>query len=560
MLNFKRYIAGDRFGKIGPSGRLILDDRAAQALNSIAQEIERIGKLSVMPPLILKDNASGRHVSLELPPEIWAKLGGAGNPYSFTEQAYVPGAGWANAVGGWTGTKAYEANGVSGLAGKVVRLAYERTSDDWRFQFVRLGPKKFTYCFGPTYFCDGSQVHGGVFVFTSLSTGTVYTSPASDGFLASVTNTNVGHDYDPGNPPTVALSGGIGTGGAIACSVFGGAIGTVALTATGSNYTAPVVTASGGTFAAGAVLTARCGVTGLVLGSGGAGYTNGSYTNGTFTGGGGSGATFNYVVAGGVVTSVTLTSAGNNLYTSAPTPVFNAGTPTAVATATSTLSLHSIVATNPGQFYVSPTLTITDSVGAGAGATATTTASTIGLSVFVTAGGTGYDDSNALRPAIVVTNPSTGSGWSGFVNVTVQTCISLPLDSYNMVFTAPGVINGTGFAIVGSTIIGNNGGTISFTSLTPAFINFEGCRVFGTFTYAVTVDIAGSAAPGVTVSFSTADTGPFTCTTDALGHCNLVVTSDANSGGSLIGGASGHSAVTSDLSNCPGSLIVLSYP
>lgn len=59
--------------------------------------------------------------------------------------------------------------------------------------------------------------------------------------------------------------------------------------------------------------------------SGGSGYTNGSYTNGTFSGGGGSGGTFNYTVFGGVIQSgITLTQGGSG-YTSAPTPVFNAG-------------------------------------------------------------------------------------------------------------------------------------------------------------------------------------------------------------------------------------------
>jgi len=54
------------------------------------------------------------------------------------------------------------------------------------------------------------------------------------------------------------------------------------------------------------------GVNAITLTAGGTTYTNGTYTNQALTGGSGSGATANIVVAGGIVTSVTIFSKGKN--------------------------------------------------------------------------------------------------------------------------------------------------------------------------------------------------------------------------------------------------------
>jgi hypothetical protein len=54
------------------------------------------------------------------------------------------------------------------------------------------------------------------------------------------------------------------------------------------------------------------GVNGITLTAGGTLYTNGTYTNQALTGGSGSGATATIVVAGGIVTSVTIFSKGKN--------------------------------------------------------------------------------------------------------------------------------------------------------------------------------------------------------------------------------------------------------
>jgi hypothetical protein len=54
------------------------------------------------------------------------------------------------------------------------------------------------------------------------------------------------------------------------------------------------------------------GVNGITLTAGGTTYTNGTYTNQALTGGSGSGATATIVVAGGIVTSVTIFTKGKN--------------------------------------------------------------------------------------------------------------------------------------------------------------------------------------------------------------------------------------------------------
>jgi hypothetical protein len=59
-------------------------------------------------------------------------------------------------------------------------------------------------------------------------------------------------------------------------------------------------------------------ITGLTITAAGSGGTNGTFTNGTLTGGGGSGATFGYTIAGGVVTSLVVLSSGSG-YSSNPT-------------------------------------------------------------------------------------------------------------------------------------------------------------------------------------------------------------------------------------------------
>jgi hypothetical protein len=127
---------GDTFGYRDKAGQLVLDARAAQWLNDLKDEIKRLGKVSAVPPLRWDEDQAGRRFSIDLPRTIHAKLSGAGPGYGYVEQIFTPGTGWADMTGGITGSNAYEYNGRTGLAGKVVELEYFPVANDWRFQWI----------------------------------------------------------------------------------------------------------------------------------------------------------------------------------------------------------------------------------------------------------------------------------------------------------------------------------------------------------------------------------------------------------------------------------------
>lgn len=142
MAEFPRYRPGQPIGLRDAQGRIRINASLAKALNDAAAELKRLGNLTAQPPLRLTEDASGRRFALDRPPEIWAKLSGSANPYSFTEQSYDPDTNsWSDRTGGRTGDDCYEARGLTDLDGKVVRIGYERTSNDWRFQYVGYGCK-----------------------------------------------------------------------------------------------------------------------------------------------------------------------------------------------------------------------------------------------------------------------------------------------------------------------------------------------------------------------------------------------------------------------------------
>ena len=79
--------------------------------------------------------------------------------------------------------------------------------------------------------------------------------PSQYRYVSSITIDNPGSGYITGNPPTITISGGSGTGASATCEVFNGQIQSVTVTNVGTGYvTAPTVTVSG---SGGAVLTAN---------------------------------------------------------------------------------------------------------------------------------------------------------------------------------------------------------------------------------------------------------------------------------------------------------------
>lgn len=122
-------------------------------------------------------------------------------------------------------------------------------------------------------------------------------------------------------PPTVAFTGGGGTGAAGTAVITGDAVTGITITNPGTGYTSPPTisfTGGGGTGATATVaLVSR--VQSITVTAGGSGYLQ--VPTVALTGGGGTGATATAVLTGGVVSSFTIGGSGGTGYTSPPTVV-----------------------------------------------------------------------------------------------------------------------------------------------------------------------------------------------------------------------------------------------
>ena len=173
----------------------------------------------------------------------------------------------------------------------------------------RPGSKSQTPLFGApgmSAFANTAATVGGIATLGAITGGAGYT-PSSSGIATFGTITG-GSGYTPGTYLGVPLTGGSGTG----------AEATVVVNES-SQVSEVTPTTPGADYLVGDVLSASAsaiGGTGLIsiLGTitGGTLYTAGSYDNVPLTGGSGTGAQANIVVAGGIVTTVTLTVPGFN--------------------------------------------------------------------------------------------------------------------------------------------------------------------------------------------------------------------------------------------------------
>jgi hypothetical protein len=143
------------------------------------------------------------------------------------------------------------------------------------------------------------------------------------GVVSSVSITSAGSGYTTAPTVSFANTGTGGTGAAATCTINGSVV-AVNLTNAGTGYTGTPTVAfgsGGGGTGAAATATTQDQLSGITVVYGGSGYSNTSVPNIYITGGGsgasGATATAN-VSAGGVVTSITLTSNGTG-YTAAPT-------------------------------------------------------------------------------------------------------------------------------------------------------------------------------------------------------------------------------------------------
>lgn len=253
------YHAGDRFGRLGPGRVLILDDAAAREVNAIRAELRRLGNLVGVPPVNVSEDGAGHRVAIDLAPTFPAKLSGTGNPYSYVEQVAGAGGTWSDMPGGRAGSDAYEANAVTGLAGKVANL---RLSDagDWRFQFVRRGTPGpcGTICV-PVVRCNpdfgGPLLAPGATVTVSLGAFSDTCTTVSQ--VATLTLGFTGSGYTNGTDFAVGFSGGGGSGAAGLFDVVSGHVANVRLTSGGSGYTSnPTVSFSASAGGSGATGTA----------------------------------------------------------------------------------------------------------------------------------------------------------------------------------------------------------------------------------------------------------------------------------------------------------------
>lgn len=195
--------------------------------------------------------------------------------------------------------------------------AYERTLIDSELTLVERFGKPDTET-AETFFTAASFLAYGnnLNVVRCLSDAARNASVKGDA-LGRITITLPGAGYI--HVPTIAISGGGGSGATATVTVEGGHVATFNISNGGTGYTsAPTVVFSGGGgtgAAATAVLTADA-VTSLVLTNPGSGYTSAPTI--AFTGGGGADAAATCTIVGGGITGVTITNAGTG-FTSAPT-------------------------------------------------------------------------------------------------------------------------------------------------------------------------------------------------------------------------------------------------
>jgi hypothetical protein len=284
----------------------------------------------------------------------------------------------------------------------------------WQSQYVLINDPTSGYCFW-----DGATFtkQGGVSPNLAVTAGgTGYTSV-----------------------PTVAITGGSGSGATAVATIGSPQVSAVNVTAPGSQYQwqAPpgvVFTGGGGSGAAATANIGQRSVSTITITDGGL-YNTTAVTVG-FSGGGGSGAvgTVNMSSAGPgagfFVGSISIQNGGSN-YTSAPTLVFSGGIPARVATATCTVDpggVDSITVTNPGSGYTSSPAISFSSPGTGTGATASAVVGGSGVvTLKLTNPGSGYLSSDVLTLTI------SGGGGSGATG-TAQVAPFLPKGTTIAVF------------------------------------------------------------------------------------------------------------------------------
>ena len=303
---------------------------------------------------------------------------------------------------------------------------------------------------------------------TITSAGSGYT--VSDAMSASATllgngintlNTGSlvgGTNYGTGTYTNVPLTGGTGSNAQATIVVgAGGDVTSVTLTARGINYTAADSLSAAASNLGG--VTNGVGTLGSI--TGGSAYTDGTFSNVSLTGGAGTGAKATIVVSGNAVTSVTVTSKGNNYTTSdtlsaAATSIGSGiqtlGTITGggAYTANGVLTLNTLVG---GTLYTNGTYTnvfLTGGTGSGVVATVVVAGNTV-TTVTLTETGSGYTVADELS-ADAADIGGTGSGFK--INVATVGAAT---------FTNVNLTGGSGTGAKATIVVGTSGSVTSVT-------------------------------------------------------------------------------------------------
>lgn len=314
--------------------------------------------------------------------------------------------------------------------------------------------------------------------------GTVpLTVTAQDGAVSALSLTATGSNYSVAPDVVIDLPQTSGLRATATATISAGVTSTTTLVG-GSGYTsAPTIAFTGGAGSgAAATATITKGVFSFTSLVGGTGYTVAPTIS--FTGGAGTGAAATATVAAGIITAINVTSNGSG-YTSAPTVVITPVSGGSGASATAVLSgyVNAITLTAPGTAYTSAP-TIGFSGGAGTGASATAVISGAVNSLTIVNGGSGYTSA----PKVLLNLPSgvggaTGSGATATATIADTVTVNLATTSGTPISTVAQIIaavnnldiqnfltastagNGTG-VVATATVTSLSGGTTGTFTIT----------------------------------------------------------------------------------------------